>query len=96
MGKRIILDSVSKKYPFLKSRASSRDVFNDFWALQDVSFEVNSSEIVGIVGRNGSGKTTLLNIIAGVLSPTAGNIRQWQRKAHLTRCFRMNYGENIF
>ena len=46
----------------------------DFYALQDVSFEVKKGETVGIIGKNGSGKSTLLKIITGVLTPTDGMI----------------------
>lgn len=45
----------------------------EFYALNDVSFEVGKGEIVGIVGRNGSGKSTILKILTGVLTPTSGS-----------------------
>lgn len=46
----------------------------DFYALKNVSFEVKKGETVGIIGKNGSGKSTILQIIAGVLTPTNGNV----------------------
>jgi len=48
--------------------------FNDFTALENVSFEIEKGDIVAIIGPNGSGKTTLLQNIIGVLSPTTGTI----------------------
>jgi len=52
-----------------------RKYHHDFYALEDVSFELKKGESVGIVGKNGSGKSTLLKIITGVLTPTSGSVR---------------------
>ena len=53
---------------------SDRDPFGDsyIWALKDVSFEVPTGKVVGLLGRNGSGKTTMVQILSRVTAPTEG------------------------
>src|SRR3954469_16789355 len=47
----------------------------EFWALQDVSFDVEPGSVLGVVGANGAGKTTLLKILARVIAPSIGHVR---------------------
>ena len=55
----------------------------EFWALKDISFDVEEGEVVGIIGRNGAGKSTLLKILSRVTPPTEGHIRIKGRVASL-------------
>lgn len=55
----------------------------EFWALNDVSFDINQGDRVGIIGRNGAGKSTLLKILSRITPPTAGKIEYYGRMASL-------------
>lgn len=49
--------------------------FDEFWALQDVSFSLDEGDSLALIGRNGCGKSTMLKIIAGVMCPTKGEVK---------------------
>src|SRR5215217_412995 len=86
------VEGVSKQYRIYE-RASDRlkematlgrwKTHREFWALRDVSFEVEPGTTFGIVGPNGCGKSTLLQIVAGTLQPTVGNVWRTGRTAAL-------------
>ena len=50
-------------------------MYNEFTALDDVSFQVRKGEVFGLVGLNGSGKSTMLKLVSGIYKPTSGTIR---------------------
>jgi lipopolysaccharide transport system ATP-binding protein len=64
-------------------RRSAHSTREQLWALDDVSFDVERGEIVGIVGRNGAGKSTLLKILSRIVEPTRGEARMHGRVASL-------------
>lgn len=81
----VVVDDVSIKFILDQNKVKSLKEFvvrflsrkvkyEDFWALKNVSFQVEKGDVVGIIGRNGSGKSTILKCIAGIYKPTSGKI----------------------
>lgn len=64
-------------------RAGRKKPLKEFWALNDVSFNINQGDRVGIIGRNGAGKSTLLKILSRIVAPTKGKIEYEGRIASL-------------
>jgi lipopolysaccharide transport system ATP-binding protein len=76
-----------KENPYLKigdtNDRSTKGESDYVWALQDINFEVERGEILGIIGKNGAGKSTLLKILSRVTAPTTGSIKFGGRVASL-------------
>ncbi len=90
----IKVSDLSKKFDIGKKKSSSiRDslaIFinkskfsEDFWALQNLNFEIKKGESVGIIGKNGAGKSTLLKVLSRITKPTRGEIEIYGRVSSL-------------
>ena len=88
MSRELQIINVSKAFSIRHNKADSlkskfigvfhkryREQIETLWAVKNVSFNVFAGEAFGLIGRNGSGKSTLLKIIAGIYSPTSGQVR---------------------
>ncbi|MBE6035715.1 MAG: ABC transporter ATP-binding protein [Clostridiales bacterium] len=74
MNYRIQRENIKSIKEYLINIAKGTVTYEEFHALDNISIEIKKGEVVGIIGKNGAGKSTLLKIIAGILSPTKGEI----------------------
>lgn len=88
----IRVDDVSKRFVMHKEKSLKERILNfsasrkhrdDFWALRDISLDIDMGSTVGLVGHNGSGKSTLLKVIGGIIEPTSGSVSRRGRMAAL-------------
>ena len=90
------IQNISKKFsinheqqPYLSMRESLTNIFKsrtskeDFWALKDVSFDVEVADTIGIIGKNGAGKSTLLKVLSKITPPSSGKVISRGRIASL-------------
>ena len=69
--------------PLRRLRRGGEARAETLWALRDVSFEIASGEVVGVIGHNGAGKSTLLKILSRITEPTEGQVSLYGRVASL-------------
>ncbi len=69
-----VLQREKTTFRILKAFIQNESLKKEYWALRDISFELNKGEKLGIIGSNGAGKTTLLRILAGIYKETSGSL----------------------
>jgi ABC-2 type transport system ATP-binding protein len=88
----VLVDGLWKTFRIYHQRSSTLkqailrrgpDVFDEFWALRDVSFEVPAGSTFGLVGANGAGKSTMLKVLSRILVPDKGAVRTFGRVSAL-------------
>jgi ABC-2 type transport system ATP-binding protein len=106
----ITMNDVSKRFIIRKEKSLKERVVNfsrsrkhkeDFWALRDLTLDIEAGTTVGLIGANGSGKSTLLKVIGGIIQPTNGTVR---RRGQLAALLELGAGfhpdltgrENVF
>lgn len=72
---RMTSEKIFSAKEYLIKLAKLQVTYKEFWALENITFNVRKGEIFGILGLNGAGKSTLLKIISGVMKPTSGEVR---------------------
>lgn len=86
------VENVSKRFIIRKEKSLKERIVNagrssknkeDFWALKNVTLDVNAGTTIGLIGPNGSGKSTLLKAIGGIIEPTSGSVTRRGRLAAL-------------
>jgi lipopolysaccharide transport system ATP-binding protein len=78
VSKRYLIQSESedadRQHPIMRKLRAFWQKPTEFWAVRDVSFEVRRGEALGIIGHNGAGKSTILKLLAGITTPSQGEI----------------------